>query len=423
MPSGSNPDINATEANPAIGFNITPNTTISADLASLICQSYRQSIPVCLYANQAALNMVEITPDNLQMLTVDSILGGSNNFSLASVLPTLMQQVQNQPIINPPSMSRGGGISRLEMFDVDLGTGPESMRKETQKLMSARFRNNRARMHSFYKKHAHLPWDDRLKLMPEKLCDSQENWGYLCRLFETDEFKCIGRNRIHIYVALVKAKEAEDSQLALVHTKEHIDLIKSISSKDFKTMINCAKKFDSLYFNKGSSKAEALNQKCVAEMLFAVKDNWRGIFLSNLAKPINILAFKTKKNLTIDWRLGSYHDMVQLRDEIRESECQTDIHGMTNHLLDDIEIADRVCDQILGTSPGGYIHGLGNGPKFSSTFAEELVRTRIKLQTLESKLETMLQVFESVAPGVMKSFFQQHPSSSAPPPPTSNSES
>ncbi|KAK6156728.1 hypothetical protein DH2020_010976 [Rehmannia glutinosa] len=76
-----------------------------------------------------------------------------------------------------------------EMSDVDLGTGPESFRKETNKMMNARYRDLRTRMHDYYKKFAHLPWDDRVKQMPEKLCDSQEDWEYLCRLFETDQFK------------------------------------------------------------------------------------------------------------------------------------------------------------------------------------------------------------------------------------------
>ncbi|KAI3470468.1 hypothetical protein Pfo_027131 [Paulownia fortunei] len=128
MPSGSNPEMNSIEANPAMGFKITPESTYAVNLANLICQSYRQvnlsslgvdmlgfncqtsdsmfeqiqhhqyailcfsftSVPVCLYANQAGLNMLETTPDNLQTLTVDRVLGG--NLSLLSVLPTIMQQ-------------------------------------------------------------------------------------------------------------------------------------------------------------------------------------------------------------------------------------------------------------------------------------------------------------------------------------------
>ncbi|KAL0358663.1 UNVERIFIED_CONTAM: Homeobox-leucine zipper protein REVOLUTA [Sesamum angustifolium] len=126
MSSGSNPVMHSHEANPAVGLKITPESSYFADLADLMCQSYRSSLgvdmvgfncestdsmleqihhhhyailcfsfmslQVCLYANHAALNMLETTLDNLQMLTVDRILDGSNNISLLSVVPTIMQQ-------------------------------------------------------------------------------------------------------------------------------------------------------------------------------------------------------------------------------------------------------------------------------------------------------------------------------------------
>ncbi|KAK4436003.1 Homeobox-leucine zipper protein REVOLUTA [Sesamum alatum] len=126
MSSGSNPVMNSHEPNPALGLKITPESTYFVNLADLLCQSYRStlgvdmvgfncestdsmleqihhhhyailcfsltSLSVCLYANQAALNMLETTLDNLHMLTVDRILDGSNNLSLLSVLPTIMHQ-------------------------------------------------------------------------------------------------------------------------------------------------------------------------------------------------------------------------------------------------------------------------------------------------------------------------------------------
>ncbi|XP_011084331.1 homeobox-leucine zipper protein REVOLUTA-like isoform X2 [Sesamum indicum] len=125
MSSGSNPVMHSHEANPAMGLKI-PESTYFVNLADLICQSYRSSLGVdmvgfncestdsmleqihhhhyailcfsfmslqaCLYANQAALNMLETTLDNLHMLTVERILDGSNNLSLFSVFPTIMQQ-------------------------------------------------------------------------------------------------------------------------------------------------------------------------------------------------------------------------------------------------------------------------------------------------------------------------------------------
>ncbi|GFP91735.1 histone deacetylase 5 [Phtheirospermum japonicum] len=64
---------------------------------------------------------------------------------------------------------------------------------------------------------------------------------------------------------VLDAKEAEDDELALVHTKEHIDLIKTISSRNSKTMRKSAKKFNSIYFDKGSSKAAYLAAGSVIE--------------------------------------------------------------------------------------------------------------------------------------------------------------
>ncbi|KAL0322338.1 UNVERIFIED_CONTAM: Homeobox-leucine zipper protein REVOLUTA [Sesamum calycinum] len=116
-PSGSNPETNSNKSDPATGLMIAPDSTYAATLANLICQSYRQiefrrgdvwlqlpeyrlfvgtdtaspSLPVCLYANQAGLDLLETTASNVLSLTVDRVLGGSNNFSLSSILPTIMQ--------------------------------------------------------------------------------------------------------------------------------------------------------------------------------------------------------------------------------------------------------------------------------------------------------------------------------------------
>ncbi|KAK4430906.1 Homeobox-leucine zipper protein REVOLUTA [Sesamum alatum] len=121
MPSGSNPETNSS---PATGLMIAPDSTYAATLANLICQSYRSnlgvemfgcncpstdslleliqhhhyailcfaftSLPACLYANQAGLDMLETTTNNLLSLTVDRILGGGSNMS--SILPTITQQ-------------------------------------------------------------------------------------------------------------------------------------------------------------------------------------------------------------------------------------------------------------------------------------------------------------------------------------------
>ncbi|KAL8529508.1 hypothetical protein ACS0TY_006805 [Phlomoides rotata] len=64
---------------------------------------------------------------------------------------------------------------------------------------------------------------------------------------------------------VLNAKESEDNHLALVHSKEHIDLIKTISSKNLKKMRKIANKYDSIYFNKGSSEAAYLAAGFVIE--------------------------------------------------------------------------------------------------------------------------------------------------------------
>uniref|UniRef100_A0A5B7BC80 histone deacetylase n=1 Tax=Davidia involucrata TaxID=16924 RepID=A0A5B7BC80_DAVIN len=66
---------------------------------------------------------------------------------------------------------------------------------------------------------------------------------------------------------VLKAKEAEDKYIASVHTKNHIDLIKNISSKKFDSRRDrTAAKFNSIYFNEGSSEAAALAAGSVIEV-------------------------------------------------------------------------------------------------------------------------------------------------------------
>ncbi|XP_057809102.1 histone deacetylase 5-like [Salvia miltiorrhiza] len=65
---------------------------------------------------------------------------------------------------------------------------------------------------------------------------------------------------------ILKAKAAEDNHLALVHTKNHITLIKNISSKNTKSKRKrIAEKFDSIYFNEGSTEAACLAAGSVIE--------------------------------------------------------------------------------------------------------------------------------------------------------------
>uniref|UniRef100_A0A0E0LN00 histone deacetylase n=1 Tax=Oryza punctata TaxID=4537 RepID=A0A0E0LN00_ORYPU len=66
---------------------------------------------------------------------------------------------------------------------------------------------------------------------------------------------------------IMKAKEAEDKYIASVHSQSHIKLMKSISSKEFDSCRNkIARKFNSIYFNKGSSESAFLAAGSVIEV-------------------------------------------------------------------------------------------------------------------------------------------------------------
>ncbi|KAH6824359.1 hypothetical protein C2S53_012566 [Perilla frutescens var. hirtella] len=74
-------------------------------------------------------------------------------------------------------------------FMVDFGLGPNSVKKETEKLMNIRFRNHRRKMHQHYKALAHLPWEERLKCVPKEYCKSDADWEFMCKMFESETFK------------------------------------------------------------------------------------------------------------------------------------------------------------------------------------------------------------------------------------------
>ncbi|XP_059641300.1 histone deacetylase 5-like [Cornus florida] len=72
--------------------------------------------------------------------------------------------------------------------------------------------------------------------------------------------------RIPQRCVVLNAKEVEDKYIASVHKKNHIDLIKNISSKNFDSERNrIAAKFNSVYFNEGSSEAAYLAAGSVIE--------------------------------------------------------------------------------------------------------------------------------------------------------------
>ncbi|TKW35644.2 hypothetical protein SEVIR_2G391201v4 [Setaria viridis] len=57
---------------------------------------------------------------------------------------------------------------------------------------------------------------------------------------------------------LLKAKEAEDKYIASVHSQDHIKLMKEISSKNYSSRNKITRKFNSIYFNQGSSESAVL---------------------------------------------------------------------------------------------------------------------------------------------------------------------
>ena len=68
---------------------------------------------------------------------------------------------------------------------------------------------------------------------------------------------------------VLEAKEAEDKHIASVHSQNHIKLIKKISSKKYDSRRNkIAKKFNSIYFNKGSSESALLAAGSVLEVSY-----------------------------------------------------------------------------------------------------------------------------------------------------------
>ncbi|EEF47766.1 histone deacetylase 5 [Ricinus communis] len=74
-------------------------------------------------------------------------------------------------------------------------------------------------------------------------------------------------NSIPQRCVVLNAKEAEDKNLLAVHSKNHVNLIRNISSKQYESQRdNIASKFNSIYFNQGSSEAAYLAAGSVVEV-------------------------------------------------------------------------------------------------------------------------------------------------------------
>ncbi|KAI3470150.1 hypothetical protein Pfo_026813 [Paulownia fortunei] len=121
--------------------------------------------------------------------------------------------------------------------------------------------------------------------------------------------------------------------------------------------------------------------------------------------------------------------MVRFREEYRQTQTQTKTEtdiGDDDHYLDDIQIINKLCDQVLGTR-SWYIRRLENGHKpLKSTSSDasssrptnaqlkeqlestqnELRSTRNELQAMKVDYYTMIQAFERITPGLLQSLVQ-----------------
>ncbi|KAG6527766.1 hypothetical protein ZIOFF_009895 [Zingiber officinale] len=74
-------------------------------------------------------------------------------------------------------------------FDINFQEGASSVIKETDRLMSSRYRDNRTKMHNHYKKLSHLPPAERRQHILIEFCETQDDWDYMCALFESELFQ------------------------------------------------------------------------------------------------------------------------------------------------------------------------------------------------------------------------------------------
>ncbi|KAG6507295.1 hypothetical protein ZIOFF_032637 [Zingiber officinale] len=183
----------------------------------------------------------------------------------------------------------------LAAFDISFQEGSSSVMKETDRLMSARYRDNRSKMHNHYKKLSHLPPVERRQHIPIEFCETQDDWDYMCTLFESEAFQK-------------------------------------------RSAINVENRGKLPYNHRGGSKS-------------FIQYSYDG------------------------------DDMVRLRDECILSQNPEDV-------IDVVQIADTVCDQVLGTR-SGYIRGLGIGPKpVRSTSSYATSSSRSTNAALRERLES-----------------------------------
>lgn len=110
------------------------------------------------------------------------------------------------------------------------------------------------------------------------------SWLFVCKFHVYESFSYSRRMFFFVFIwillrfwilavyplfrcVLLDAKEAEDKHILLVHSKNHVKLIKNISSKQFDSRrARTASKFNSIYFNEGSSESAYLAAGSVMEV-------------------------------------------------------------------------------------------------------------------------------------------------------------
>ncbi|KAG6533548.1 hypothetical protein ZIOFF_007423 [Zingiber officinale] len=103
-------------------------------------------------------------------------------------LPVTFRQSDGHPI-GPNAASFMTELGLSAAFDISFQEGSSSVMKETDRLMSARYRDNRSKMHNHYKKLSHLPPAERRQHIPIEFCETQDDWDYMCTLFESEAFQ------------------------------------------------------------------------------------------------------------------------------------------------------------------------------------------------------------------------------------------
>lgn len=121
-------------------------------------------------------------------------------------------------------------------------------------------------------------------------------------LFFLSIFRCV----------VLNAKEAEDRFILNVHSKKHVNLIKNISSKEFDSRRNkIAAKFNSIYFNEGSSESAYLAAGSVVDVI----SQSNSISTANISNSIlvSVVRWKMFSIFCIFWCLVRRKNVSQLK--------------------------------------------------------------------------------------------------------------